>query len=212
MNLWQEFLNNRGKSITKWAHYFPIYERHFLSSRNRSLTFLEIGVAGGGSLQMWQRFFGPLAKIVGIDIEPSCKEHEAPGVAVRIGDQSNPEFLQTLIDEFGVPDIILDDGSHRNDHIRATFDFFYPKMGKNGIYMVEDVHAAYWPENGGGVSNPATFMNFAKGCADRLNADYTRGEIQPDLITNETFGISFYDSIVCFEKGHVWKQGMRTGG
>lgn len=53
----------------KWAHYFPIYERHFSWYVNKSLTFLEIGVARGGSLQMWQRYFGPLAKIVGIDIQ-----------------------------------------------------------------------------------------------------------------------------------------------
>jgi len=81
MNLWQDFLTNEGKRMHKWVHYFPIYERHFAWYRNKSLTFLEIGVARGGSLPMWQRFFGPLAKIVGIDHEESCKAHEAPGIS-----------------------------------------------------------------------------------------------------------------------------------
>ncbi len=72
MNLWQDFLTNDQKIIRKWVHYFPIYERHFSSWRNKSTTFIEIGVSHGGSLQMWQRFFGPLSKIIGIDINPQC--------------------------------------------------------------------------------------------------------------------------------------------
>lgn len=212
MNLWQDFLTNNQKIIHKWVHYFPIYERHFSSWRNRSLTFLEIGVARGGSLQMWQRYFGPLTKIVGIDVNPQCKAHESPGIFVRIGDQSNPVFLQSLIDEFGVPDIVLDDGSHRMDHMASSFQFFYPKMHKNAVYMVEDLHTAYWEEYGGGLDKPESFMNFAKQCVDRLNADHTRGKLKPDLITRETFGISFYDSIVCFDKGDVWwKAAPMTG-
>jgi hypothetical protein len=190
--------------MRKWVHYFPIYERHFSPWRNRSLTFLEIGVHSGGSLQMWQRYFGPLAKIVGIDIDPQCSAHQSPGIFVRIGDQSDPKFLQELIDEFGVPDVILDDGSHMMAHQRATFDFFYPRMHKNAVYMVEDLHTAYWSEFGGGMEQPDSFMNFAKGCADKLNWSHSRGAIAPDYIGKETLSVSFYDSIVAFEKGDVW--------
>ena len=32
---------------------------------------------------MWQRYFGPMARIVGIDIDPACKAHEAPGIFVE---------------------------------------------------------------------------------------------------------------------------------
>jgi hypothetical protein len=71
MNIWQDFLTNHGKIIQKWA--LPIYERHFEWDRNKSVTFLEIGVFKGGSLQMWQLCFGPMARIVGIDINERCK-------------------------------------------------------------------------------------------------------------------------------------------
>ena len=212
MNLWQDFLSNQGKVIHKWAHYFPIYERHFAAWQGKSLTFLEVGVFKGGSLQMWQRYFGPLAKIVGVDINPACKEHEAPGIFVRVGDQADPKFLQGVIDEFGVPDVVLDDGSHMMQHISATFNFLYPLMPKNGVYMVEDLHTAYWKEYGGGKDEPGSFVNVAKHLIDKLNADHSRGEIQPDAITRDTFGISFYDSIVAFEKGHIfWKDAPQTG-
>ena len=212
MSLWQDFMTNEGKRVHKWVHYFPVYERHFAWYRNKSLTFLEIGVSKGGSLAMWQRYFGPLARIVGIDVDERCRAHESPGVFVRIGDQGDAAFLQSVIDEFGVPDIVLDDGSHRMEHITRSFNFLYPKMPKNAVYMVEDLCTAYWEEYGGGLSNPDSFINIAKGCIDRLNADHSRGAVAPDFITRQTFAISFYDSIVTFEKGDVWrKDDVRTG-
>jgi hypothetical protein len=212
MSLWQDFLKNDDKIIHKWVHYFPIYERHFSWWRNKSLTFLEIGVSKGGSLQMWQRYFGPLAKIVGIDQKPKCKEHEQPGIFVRIGDQADEAFLQKVVDEFGVPDIVLDDGSHHMKHVTQSFNFFYPLLPKNAVYMVEDLHTAYWEEFGGGLDAKESFINLAKGLIDRLNADHSRGRMAPDQFTRETFSINFYDSIVAFEKGDVFrKEAPKTG-
>ena len=213
MDLWQDFLTNDGKLIHKWVHYFGIYERHFSWFRGKSVTFLEIGVSKGGSLQMWQRYFGPLARIVGIDIDPSCRAHEQPGISVRVGDQGDPAFLQEIIEEFGVPDIVLDDGSHQMRHVNATFDLLYPQLPKNGIYMVEDLHTAYWSEFGGGVDVQTSFINRSKHFIDSLNADHSRGAITPDTITRQTYGISFYDSVVVFEKGDVWrKEAPQIGG
>ncbi len=177
------------------------------------MTFLEIGVAKGGSLAMWSRGLGPLARIVGVDIDPKCRRHEAPGVFVRIGDQSDPGFLQSVIDEFGAPDIVLDDGSHQMAHIRASFDFLYPRLPKNGVYMVEDLHTAYWAEYGGGLDEPASFIAHAKSLIDRLNADHSRGALAPDAFTRDTLSIAFYDSVIVFEKGQVWrKEAPAIGG
>ena len=53
---------------------------------------LEIGVAGGGSLELWQRYFGPKARIVGMDINPDCKRFEKPGIQVVIGNQADPAY------------------------------------------------------------------------------------------------------------------------
>jgi cephalosporin hydroxylase len=213
MNLWQDFKTNQGKLIHKWMHYFPIYERHLTPWRNKTMTFIEIGVSKGGSLQMWRRFFGPMATIVGIDIDPSCASHQEEDIHVRIGDQSDPLFLQSLIDEFGQPDVVLDDGSHRMDHIRKTFEFLYPRLSKNGLYIVEDLHTAYWPEYGGGVEKSDTFINISKRFIDSLNADHARGVFAPDFITRHTFGISFYDSVVVLERGTIpLKTAPQIGG
>lgn len=201
MSLWDIFLSQTDPPVYKWTHYFPIYERHFSRYRDRSLTFLEIGVAWGGSAKMWSRYFGPMTKIVGIDIDPKCKEQENNNISIRIGDQSNTHFLQSIIDEFGVPDIVLDDGSHQQHHVNSTFEFLYPKMGKNSVYMIEDLHTAYWPEWHGGLTKPDTFINKSKGYIDQLNLQHTNGELKRNPILDNTFSISFYDSIAVFEKG-----------
>ena len=212
LNLWQDFQTNDKKLIHKWMHYFPIYERHLSSYRNKTVTMVEIGVSKGGSLQMWQRFLGPMATLVGIDIDPSCKDHEDDNIFVRIGDQSDKSFLQSVMQEFGNPDIVIDDGSHVMSHIMATFEYFYSRLSKNGIYIVEDLHTAYWEEFEGGISNPNTFINKSKAFVDKLNADHSRGAIEPDFISKNTFGISFYDSVVVLERGSIsLKKAPMTG-
>jgi hypothetical protein len=206
MNLWEYFKNNTGKKITKWTHYFPVYEKHFAPLRNKPIKMLEIGVLNGGSLQMWKKYFHPDSLIVGIDINPDCKQHEdvENNVHIRIGDQSNPEFLQSLIDEFDVFDLVLDDGSHHVNHVNKTFQFLYSKIADDGIYFIEDTHAAYWPNtHGGGLNVPESINNVAKGLIDELNADHTRGQVSPTEFTKTTKCMSFYDSIIVFERGNV---------
>ncbi len=64
------FLNNSSKRLHKWNHYFDIYERHFSRFRGKNLVMLEIGVFGGGSLDMWKAYLGEEAKVIGVDINP----------------------------------------------------------------------------------------------------------------------------------------------
>jgi methyltransferase family protein len=212
MNLWADFLTNDGREIWKWKHYFPIYERFFRDFVDKSVTFLEIGVASGGSLQMWKRYFGPHATIVGIDILPECKAYEEDQIEVRIGAQQDERFLQSVLDEFGPPDIVLDDGSHVMSHITRTFELLYPKLPKNGIYMVEDLHTSYWEEYEGGFRRAATFIERCKHLIDELNADHTRDQLPPTDFTRATLGMHFYDSAVVFERGtHTRKWAPKTG-
>lgn len=201
MSLWSEFLNNQGRPIRKWTHYFPIYERHLEGFRNGHVTLLEIGCGDGGSLQMWKRWLGPLAKIVGLDNRPECRAFEENQIYVRIGDQKDPEVMSALLREFGAFDIIVDDGSHVMEDIAASFDRLYFTMPKSGVYIVEDLHTAYWPEYGGGLRRGGTFIEVAKDLVDRLNAYHVREGLTPDRFTNGTWGMHFYDSVIVFERG-----------
>jgi hypothetical protein len=206
MSLWTEFQTNNGRPIHKWVHYFPIYEQHFGRFRNRTVTFLEIGVFKGGSLQLWKRYLGPFARIVGIDIDPACKAFEEDQISVCTGDQSDPVFLQSVIDQFGMPDIVIDDGSHVMRHVAASFEFLYPKVHRDGVYLVEDLHTAYWQEYEGGLRRAGTFIEMCKGFIDDLNADHTRGALAPSEFTATTRSMHIYDSVVVFERGqHIRK-------
>ena len=213
MSLWSEFLNNNQRTIHKWRHYFPAYEAHFSRYINRPLLFLEIGCGRGGSAQMWKRYLGPHAQIVGLDINPECRKFEEEQIEIRIGSQSNLGFLQSVIDEFSTPDIVLDDGSHRMSDVVETFRFLYAKTAKDGVYMVEDLHTAYWEEYGGGVGREGSFIELCKQLIDELNADWSREKLPSTEFTRSTLSMHFYDSIVAFERGrHLPKKDIRISG
>lgn len=203
MNLWADFLTNDKRTINKWKHYFPAYELHFGRFVNRSVVFWEIGCGKGGSLQMWKRYFGPHAQIVGIDVRPECSEFEEDQIAVRIGNQSEVNFLDRLLEEFGTPDAVLDDGSHEMQHVNATFRHLYPRIDRNGVYMVEDMHTAYWEKYGGGLRREGSFIELCKQLIDELNGVHAGLETE---FTHSTLSMHFYDSIVAFERG---KHGVR---
>jgi ABC-type amino acid transport substrate-binding protein len=119
------FYAHDGRIAHKWHHYLEIYERHFAplrGSAHSALRILELGVSRGGSLQIWRKYFGPKARIVGVDIDPACSERADPGTHVVIGDQSDPSILAAALAALGGEvDIVIDDGSHLGRHQIASF-------------------------------------------------------------------------------------------
>ena len=200
MSLWSQFYDNPGKDVFKWVHYLPIYEKHFQRYVNQTVTVLEIGCLHGGSLQMWKRYLGPHARIVGIDINPACAAHEEDQIHVRIGSQDDKAFLRKVAEEFGPFDIVIDDGSHICEHLIASFEVLYGFVKDNGIYVAADLHTNYWNGYGGGVRRTGTFIEHAKLLIDELNAYHTQGALDVTRFTNTTASIHFYDSMIFFEK------------
>lgn len=195
------FDHNDGRLIHKWLHYFEIYERHFERFRGRPVQVLEIGVFHGGSLEMWRWYFGRRSTVVGIDIDERTRELAGPGIDVRIGDQSDPEFLRSLVDEYGAFDIVIDDGSHRSDHQIATLEALWPHLADDAVYLVEDLHTSYWPHLDGGRGRPGTFVEYAKDRIDDLHAFHSRDEaFVPTEWTRTLDGLHVYDSITVLER------------
>lgn len=172
-----------------------------------------LAAAGAAPCRCGSAFSGRTRCIIGVDIEDACKTYEESQISVRIGDQSNTEFLSAVCEEFGPPDIVLDDGSHLMSDVRASFDFLYPRVARSGVYVVEDMQTAYWPEFGGGVRRPESFMETAKNLIDALNADHSRGVLPPDAFTRSTLSMHFYDAMIVFEKGwHDENIALKTAG
>lgn len=106
-------------------HYFEIYERHFSHLRNTPISMMEFGVLHGGSLQMWKHYFGPQAKIYGVDIDPRCASLAEENITILWGDQENRESLRSIKNTLPKFDIIIDDGGHTMMQKIITFEEMY---------------------------------------------------------------------------------------
>jgi cephalosporin hydroxylase len=207
------FFENKGNVIQKWSNYFDVYERHFARFKNQDIVIVEIGVSEGGSLSMWQNYFGKNATIIGIDINPECKRFETDNIKIIIGSQSDPNFLKGLLTKIPPIDILIDDGGHEMKQQILTFNYLFQYVKTGGVYLCEDCHTSYWPEYGGGFKRKGTFVEFTKDKIDRLHAWHSREKkFKVDELTKTIKSIHFYDSIVVFEKGIVESpKNLKTG-
>lgn len=204
-----DIFNNLERHCGKWSHYFDIYERHFGRYVGKKPVVVEVGICRGGSAEMWQKYFGEGATIVGIDVDPNAfkPEHQTPGCIQVNGDQGDPAFWDEFLKEYPKIDVFLDDGSHRVDHQILTLQKVWPHITKGGVYMCEDTHTNYWPEYGGGLRAPNTFLNYSKLVTDTMNSSYYRGIDQhPDNkmfadFYQDVVGMHYYDSVVVIDKG-----------
>ena len=190
---------------THW--YTPHYNRFFQPMKSRHLNVLEIGVGGyefsnlgGASLRMWKAFFRK-SRIVGIDLHDKSHLSE-PRIDVRQCDQTDTEGLIRLSNEYGGFDIIIDDGSHMNDHVIRTFEVLFPLLRNGGIYVAEDIQTSYWPSFGGAIDGANTSMRFFKDLADGLNyMEYPLADYKPNYFDQNIVEISFFHNLVFIRKG-----------
>jgi hypothetical protein len=141
-SLFQLFKDPAYGKVYKWHHYLEVYESFFQKFCGKPLVILEIGILDGGSLRLWRNYFGDQCQVYGVDINPLAKQYEETGIHIRIGDQSDPNFLAQLIKEVGHFDIVIDDGAHTNFMVRSSFIALYSKT--RHLYVVEDTQALYW--------------------------------------------------------------------
>ncbi len=190
------------------SHYYtPHYQAHFASLRKKRLKILEIGIGGyefpthgGESLRMWKAYF-PNSQIVGIDIADKSY-HDENRIKTFRGSQDDREFLERVNREAGSFDIIIDDGSHRNDHVIKSFEILFPLLNPNGIYAVEDTQTAYWKGWGADNDQSQTSLAFFKSLTDGLNfEEYDDDHYQPTHFDRHIVGMHFYHNLVFVMKG-----------
>jgi hypothetical protein len=187
--------------------YTDIYYKYLNHLRDKEFNFLEIGVRDGQSVKMWSEFF-PKANIIGVDINPSCKQYEENNIAVHIGSQEDEVFLNSLIAKYGSFRVVLDDGSHINSMTMKSFKVLQNLTTE--FYIIEDLRNSYedltkdvylWPG-----------MNLNKD----LNADNskTRPEFdnmflnlikQMDYRIGNWSGFYFHAQMLLMQKGKVCK-------
>lgn len=195
----------------KWGvHFYTAhYEHHLAPLRDDQFVLLEIGVGGysrsgegGGSLRMWRRFFQQ-AQIVGLDIEDKSFL-DRPRMTTVQGDQTDSALLASVVERFGAPLVVIDDGSHRPADIIETFRVLFPLLPDGAVYAIEDTQTSYWPEFDGSEDrdSPDTTMGFVKRLVDGLNHEEF---VDPDYRTTYTDThvrtVHCYHNLVVVEKG-----------
>ena len=218
---------NLLKSLTHWnnldeigriyetdkiiGHYYTQhYYSHFKKMRYKKINLLEIGVggyknpkSGGDSLRMWKTYF-PFAQIYGIDIYDK-KPLEEKRIKIFQGSQIDSKFLDDICKSAKSFDIIIDDGSHINEHVIETFKILFPKLNNGGIYVIEDTQTSYWEEFGGtskDLKNEKTMMNFFKHLTDGLNhKEFQIANYEPGYFDKKIISIHFYHNLIFIYKG-----------
>ena len=196
-------------------NYTKHYSKHFKKYRFKPVKLLEIGVGGyedphqgGASLRMWKKYF-PFGKIVSLDIYDKSALQENR-IKIYQGSQVDPDVLSRIVDENGSFDLIIDDGSHVNNHIITTFQYLFPKLKKGGIYVIEDIQTSYWKSMGGdneNFNNPETAMNFCKRLTDSLNySEFNIKGYQPNYYDLNITSIHFYRNLVFIYKNENTEQ------
>lgn len=106
-------------------------------------NLLEIGIWHGDSLRMWNLYNNEMI-VYGIDLDPTIYDYitQTEKIKIFLGNQSDPDFLKTVIDDAKIFDVIIDDGSHNYIDILTSFKNLYDSLAFGGHYFIEDLHAA----------------------------------------------------------------------
>lgn len=219
MNYRDAFFSERTKSSDKWEHYFDIYDHLFAKYYGKSVTYVEIGVQGGGSLEIARKLFASSSQIIGVDVDETCQHLEADGVASRIfiASQVDSSLDSLLRDSVGGIDILIDDGSHIQAHMIQTFLMLWPLVNEGGVYVIEDTHTNYSKEHQDDFHGLGLYDYF-KGLAERLNLDFIdpsarrfrfktprekrspEDRVKKHPILESVFSIEFFNSIIAIRK------------
>lgn len=197
----------------KWGvHWYTnIYHRYLSHLRDRRLRILEIGVggygdpyAGGGSLQMWRRYF-PRSSVYGMDIADKSPL-DAQRIRTVVADQGEEKVLTSFAEEHGPFDLIVDDGSHVCADQITSFETLFPYVSDNGFYIVEDLQTSYWPGFGGSTDDlgkPDTGVGRLKKLVDGLNYEefFPAGTHVPTYTDRTVVAAHFFHSMAIVEKG-----------
>lgn len=192
--------------------YTQHYDSCFASFREKNVHLLEIGIGGyddpnngGASLKMWEEYFTQ-GCIYGLDW------HAKTGLAsdrikVFQGSQADPLAFSPIIEANPdrAFDIIVDDGSHRSEHVITTFLMMFQYVKPGGWYVIEDTQTSYWTDYSGSstdLTSPMSTMSFFKQFIDGLNwREIHRPGYAPTSFDLSIVSMRFYHNLIFIEKG-----------
>jgi cephalosporin hydroxylase len=122
---------DKGTDHSYLCGYEVLFREHRLTANN----VLEIGIKDGGSILLWKDYFC-CATVHGIDILPS------PVKGDRILTYQTDAYLSPPV--LPPMDIIIDDGSHKKEHMVKAIELYLPLLTDKGIFVIEDIPDPAW--------------------------------------------------------------------
>jgi len=117
--------------------YLRHYGTLFAAMRREQFNFIEVGIFNYASVATWRSYF-EVATIIGVDSQDQGLSHDEDGIVIEAGSRDDPGFLFDLTRRYP-PRIIIDDGSHRSQHVLFTFETLFPALEPGGYYVIEGI-------------------------------------------------------------------------
>ena len=160
-----------GTDKATYHDFCTIYDKKMSHLRNQKIRFLEIGIASGFSIKMWEEYFTE-AEIIGVDILDK-RYLETNRIKTMIVNQEIDNQLQSIPGDF---DIIVEDGGHTMLQQQTTLKVMMKKLKSKGIYVLEDLHTSL-----------PNFESHGYGCTELNNTK----RLLEDLINKKMTGSYF---------------------
>lgn len=214
----EEFKAQTGKVSDKWSSYLVAYENYFSSFRLDPVNILEIGILGGGHLEVISRYFPNALSIIGCDIDPRCRSfvYDDNRIKIVVGNAYSDPTAKEISAIAPELNIIIEDGTHVQRDIVYAFAKYFPLLAEGGVFLVEDLHTTYWETYGGGLFHPFSAFAFFRRLTDVINAehwntnisvrDYMKGQSKhfgidfPPELLSSIHSITFQNSICAIRK------------
>tara|TARA_Y100000590_G_scaffold467581_1_gene646946 strand:- start:6 stop:863 length:858 start_codon:yes stop_codon:yes gene_type:complete len=192
-----KIFKNSPKFSTKWSSYFQVYDQIFRKFKKKKIKFVEVGVANGGSLFIWKKYFSKNSRIIGIDLNPKAKELEKYGFEIFIGNQSDKNFWRKFYKKVGKIDVLLDDGGHKNLQQISTVHYSLPNINNDGIIVIEDSCTSYMKKE---FDNPSkySFINYCNLIIESIHRRCSALNRSLNLYSKKVFSLNFFESIAVF--------------
>lgn len=137
--------------------YASLYSALFAHLKEAPVQLLEVGIGTmipgapssmkgymnddykpGASLRAWRDFF-TTGSIHGLDVQLDCVFQEER-IETHLCDSTDADCCQAWIEARSLTfDVVIDDGSHYDQHQLATLKHLFPLVKPGGYYVIEDV-------------------------------------------------------------------------
>lgn len=129
---------------TGHSYISGFYEEAFFPYKTKHISILEIGIARGDSLLLWNEYFKNSKLIYGLDnhnqLSSEVKSHSNLNIIF------NNAYTEQIANTLPTFDIIIDDGPHSLDSQYIAISLYLPKVNPGGIFIIEDVQSESYIE------------------------------------------------------------------